>query len=185
MWECKSVRRILENLLVNAVNHGELSRPIIISLTEQSDTVFFSIKNSGNPIDKESSEKTFDPFFRITNETSKQGWGLCLAIVRGLINSLSGTISVKREQQNVFCRAVAIKHSSAFINYQEFSIFTLLYFRHQKYTIQKLTFGRCKFMANTYFGWEFYVFITPIVFFSILILSGFLSFTFHECFILI
>lgn len=40
-------------------------------------------------------------------------------------------------------------------------------------------------MSNTYFGWKVYVFGIPVILFSILIMSGIISFIFHETFIII
>ena len=45
--------------------------------------------------------------------------------------------------------------------------------------------GDIKIMSNTYFGWRVYAFAIPVLFFSILIMAGMISFIFHETFILI
>jgi signal transduction histidine kinase len=103
-WNSKMFRRILENLLTNAVKYGDGDSLITINLITQTKNILLSVHNQGNPIDQENLKKIFEPFIRTNDSIDKKGWGLGLPIVQGLINSLNGEISVQssKEEGTIF-----------------------------------------------------------------------------------
>jgi len=79
-----ALRRILTNLLTNAVRYGE-GRPITIDCSIKNNEIIIEIKDRGNGIDEKHREAIFQPFYRL--EKSQGSKGLGLAIVRQLADT--------------------------------------------------------------------------------------------------
>lgn len=84
-----ALRRILENLLDNAAKYGEPATEIDLRLSTDDECVVLRVSNQGRPI--ESRRDLFAPFRRGRGE-QRPGWGLGLYLVRGLTDSLGGSI---------------------------------------------------------------------------------------------
>lgn len=96
-WDKEAIRRVLENLLTNAIKYGDAKRPIIVLMKElNAETAMFSVQNFGTPISQNDSEKLFGQYQRSEEALagSQQGWGIGLMIVRGLVESMSGKVSL-------------------------------------------------------------------------------------------
>jgi two-component system sensor histidine kinase HydH len=87
------LRRVLVNLILNAVqampNGGELS----IAAGRTQDSAVITVQDTGTGIAAENLEKIFDPFFT----TKAQGQGLGLAVCKRLVEAQGGAITVKSE----------------------------------------------------------------------------------------
>ncbi len=87
------MRRILTNLLTNAVQamqeHGELS----LYAAKEDGSLKIVIEDTGEGIPEEVKSKLFTPLFT----TKSKGQGLGLAVVKRLVESLKGTISFDSE----------------------------------------------------------------------------------------
>lgn len=94
LWNADALRRILENLLSNAVKYGDPTTPITVRLRSRVDRRILFVHNFGPPIAIEDQADLFRPFHRARKaEASHQhGWGLGLALVRGLVEALEGDI---------------------------------------------------------------------------------------------
>src|SRR5690625_84119 len=82
--------RIVENLLLNVIHHGE--EKIVISLEQRDGFGWFIIKNNMFPRGV-STEHIFDKFY-IADETRKYSGGLGLAIVKNLMNKMNAKVDV-------------------------------------------------------------------------------------------
>jgi len=93
-WDSKGIRRILENLCGNAIKYGAPDRAITVSIDQTEEKVEIRVHNEGNPIPPEIQSKIFEPFRRASSvETRKpRGWGLGLALVKGLTEANGGTV---------------------------------------------------------------------------------------------
>jgi len=78
-------KRILNNLLVNAIRYGN-GHPVTVRLAEQEAVPVISILDRGPGIPEEMREAVFRPFFRLENSRSIEtgGSGLGLAVIRQL-----------------------------------------------------------------------------------------------------
>jgi len=95
-WDPSAVRRILENLASNAVKYGSPTDPITVTLMKTSREVQISVHNHGYAIPPEEREHVFDSFSRAARPErgATKGWGLGLAVVKGLTEAHGGTVRV-------------------------------------------------------------------------------------------
>lgn len=94
-WE---LCRILGNLIDNAIyelKNNDISRNLIIELSEDIRSYKFSVKNNGDPIKTEYINKIFEEGF--TTKGNK-GSGMGLAIVKDIIEEYKGTIEVESHE---------------------------------------------------------------------------------------
>jgi signal transduction histidine kinase len=80
------LRRLLRNLLDNAVKHGR--PPVRVALARRAATVEILVTDAGPGVPEGERERIFEPFFR--GESSTQGAGLGLALVRQIARRHGG-----------------------------------------------------------------------------------------------
>lgn len=97
-WDVQALRRVVENLASNAAKYGEPGSPIAISLDARSEpeVITLRVHNDGEPIPEAQREQLFEPFSRSEAVArAKPGWGIGLAIVRGLVEAHGGTVGIE------------------------------------------------------------------------------------------
>ena len=79
--DARRVRRILQNLLGNAVDHAE-GKPIVVHVDSDSDSVAIAVRDYGLGMDADQLERVFDRFWRAdpSRQRTTGGTGLGLAI---------------------------------------------------------------------------------------------------------
>ena len=100
-WNRGGLRRVIENLLVNAVKYGDPTTPVTLQLKEADTKVKVSIHNEGSPIRPEDQATLFDQFRRTKSAQASgmKGWGLGLTLVRGIIEVHGGHVTVESEEK--------------------------------------------------------------------------------------
>lgn len=95
-WDKVNIRRILENLMSNAIKYGAAEAPVLIVLEDLNDSVEIKVINQGNPIPSENQKSLFEQFSRgkAAKDSSITGWGIGLALVRGVADAHNGSVSV-------------------------------------------------------------------------------------------
>lgn len=95
VWDDASLRRVLENLLVNAIKYGD-GTPIAMRLERREQHVLLTVHNQGQPIDVEEVPFLFEPFHRgRAVQPQQKGWGLGLALVRSIVEAHNGKVNVE------------------------------------------------------------------------------------------
>ncbi|MEC8418658.1 MAG: HAMP domain-containing sensor histidine kinase [Pseudomonadota bacterium] len=89
-------RRILDNLVSNAVAHGAVGRPIDIKIYLNADKLVLDVANRGKRIAPESVATLFEPFIRGTEPRNDNviGTGLGLSIVADCARLMHGEVHV-------------------------------------------------------------------------------------------
>jgi two-component system, OmpR family, phosphate regulon sensor histidine kinase PhoR len=92
-----ALESIFGNLITNAVNYTQEGGKITVSLEYGAGPVRIHVIDNGFGIDAKYLDKIFDKFYRVKNERTRYitGTGLGLPIVKGLVDSLGGTITVE------------------------------------------------------------------------------------------
>ncbi len=99
-WDSQRLRQVVSNLLGNAIQHGDRTQLIEMSLNGNHAGVDVAIRSQGTPIPPGEMVKIFDPLVRgASAETVKHNRpgsiGLGLYIARELVIAHGGTIDVK------------------------------------------------------------------------------------------
>lgn len=94
------LKRILGNLVTNAIRYTETGRILVIS-RKRKDFINFEVWDTGIGIDGDDQALVFNEFFKIANENiPNEGFGLGLSIVKQLVSQVIGSeISVKSKKK--------------------------------------------------------------------------------------
>lgn len=95
-WDADRLAQVVQNLLGNALVHGEEQRPVRVVVDGSGPDVELSVHNEGPPIPAQTLERIFDPFRRGAAPHGRdEGLGLGLFIVRSIIEAHGGRIDVR------------------------------------------------------------------------------------------
>ncbi len=90
------IRRMLENLLENAVRYGKENGNIFVSLYRQNNSIILSVKDDGIGIKAEDIPKIWGRFYRAdSSRSNSDGFGLGLALVERTADLHGGKADVK------------------------------------------------------------------------------------------
>jgi signal transduction histidine kinase len=102
------MQQVLGNLLNNAVQHGDTSRPIVVTATREPGAIVLAVANQGRPVPPDAIGQIFEPLFRLPpkrDETFEQRSrvGLGLFIVKQIVESHGGTVGAESlDEKTVF-----------------------------------------------------------------------------------
>lgn len=88
--------RMLYNLIENAFKYNKNNNKVTISYII-SKKVMIVIEDSGVGMKEEDLKRIFEPFYKTDNSRSKEGFGLGLSVVKGIVDKLKGEIEVESE----------------------------------------------------------------------------------------
>lgn len=95
-WNREGLRRVLENLVKNAIKFGKVGRPVIVTLNQDETSAVIDVHNEGNPISKDEQAFIFQQFKKAKRSDGKtSGWGIGLTIVQGIIDAHHGSIKIE------------------------------------------------------------------------------------------
>ncbi len=92
------LRRVLQNLVANALRHGGEAPVVHVSATRQGDNWVFSVKDNGPGIPADEREAVFRPLVRSPSGQWRGGAGLGLSITRKLVERAGGRIWLESVQ---------------------------------------------------------------------------------------
>lgn len=87
------VRRAFNNLINNAIKHGESSKAINVACHLQDGQLLISVKNQGRIIPRKTIDEIFNRYYKLNESTG--GWGIGLAFVKKVAEAHGGDISVE------------------------------------------------------------------------------------------
>ena len=95
------VKEILLNLIGNAIKYTPPDGEVGVHVTARTRDVLFTIRDTGIGIPVTVQDKMFTKFFRAPNVVRQEttGTGLGLYVVKGLVQTLGGTVWFKSEEQ--------------------------------------------------------------------------------------
>jgi signal transduction histidine kinase len=89
--EKKSIDRVIENVLTNAIKYAKDS--IDISLQQEQEKILITISNTFTNLGEKDIANIFDRFYMTDKSRSGKGTGLGLAIAKGLVEKMDGNIT--------------------------------------------------------------------------------------------
>lgn len=95
-WDRAALKRVLENLVGNAVKYGNPGTPITVKTDAAYGRLILSVHNEGAPIPPDEQECIFQMYRRAetAKRNDKGGWGIGLPFVRAVAESHGGSIGV-------------------------------------------------------------------------------------------
>lgn len=109
------VKRILFNLIVNAIKFSEPEAPIQVRCEHTTHELLIQVIDQGIGIPLNEQGKIFELFYRASNVDTRRGLGLGLSIVQKLANTLNGSVSAESpglNQGSTFTVRLPIKHAA-------------------------------------------------------------------------
>jgi signal transduction histidine kinase len=91
----KEIRRVIENLAINAVKYGAPSTPITLTLQQTETQISLTIHNEGDPIALDAQSILFQQFRRTISAEEQTGWGLGLFLAKNITEAHQGTLGVE------------------------------------------------------------------------------------------
>jgi signal transduction histidine kinase len=86
---------VWNNLLVNAIKFTGNGGRISLTLTTHNDAAVVTVQDTGCGMDEETTKRIFDKFYQGDTSHSQEGNGLGLALVKKVIETLGGSITVE------------------------------------------------------------------------------------------
>jgi len=107
------IGQVITNFISNAIKYSPNTKEIIITSSEDKDSVMLCVQDFGIGIPKEKQEKVFDRFFRVSGleQDTYAGLGLGLYIAGEIVKRHSGDIWVESngKKGSTFCFRLSIK----------------------------------------------------------------------------
>ncbi len=94
-----TLESIFGNLITNAIHYTQEGGRIEVAVSRVGENLRVAVKDNGFGIEPKYLGKIFDRFYRVKNDKTRfiNGTGLGLPIVKGLVDSLNGSIGVESE----------------------------------------------------------------------------------------
>ena len=99
VWDGESLKRVLGNLVVNAIKYGNESSPITIRVAGHAEKVTFEVRNEGTSMDTSTLQALFEPFREgnTIRNYEGDGLGLGLFIAKQVVVAHDGGINARCE----------------------------------------------------------------------------------------
>ena len=102
IFDSTAIRRLLENLISNAVKYGNPKEPITISVTDKESDLELKVQNFGNPIPADKQQQIFN--FMNTAEKDKKSvsssWGMGLTLTQMVAEAHGGDIKLMSDEEH-------------------------------------------------------------------------------------
>lgn len=100
IFDGTAIRRILENLVTNAVKHGSRNTPVKIKVDHSEEMVKIRVYNEGKPIPEERQDDIFEFLHTKPQEKGElKSWGMGLSLVKIVAEAHGGQVAVESNDE--------------------------------------------------------------------------------------
>ena len=92
------IKRVIKNLIQNAISYGEPKSPINITIGEIPGFVTIKVKDHGAGISQEDISKIFNKYYSAAKKFRKIGTGLGLYLALQILKAHNGDLNVESEE---------------------------------------------------------------------------------------
>ncbi len=99
-FDATAIRRLLENLVTNAIKYGHSDKPVVIKIKNEEEWLNISVHNHGEPIPIEKQEGifTFLHHGKQQREKKLKSYGIGLTLVKMVAEAHGGTVELRSEE---------------------------------------------------------------------------------------
>lgn len=102
MGDPSAVKRVIENLVVNAIRHS--SGQVTIQLKKCNTSVQLTISNSVNQLSEQDLHHMFDRFYKADQTRTGKGTGLGLPIAKSLMEKMKGSLTAEFTENQLYMK---------------------------------------------------------------------------------
>ena len=95
------LERLLNNYIMNAMNHVNDCKKVVLTVKEEKEFVAIEVFNTGNPISEDEESKIWKVFYKGIDSGSSESHGLGLSIVKTISDILQLTVGLRNEGDGV------------------------------------------------------------------------------------
>lgn len=111
VFDSAMIRRVLENIVNNAVKYGERDTPVTITVNDSVEKVSISVHNQGNPIPAQKQREIFK-FLNTSNGNDPRdlkSWGMGLSLVNAVAKAHGGSLKLESNEDNGTTFTIVLK----------------------------------------------------------------------------
>lgn len=111
VFDATAIRRVVENLVTNAVKYSARNSVIDMKMECTEDEVVIRVHNIGKPIDKDSQSQIFEFLNRgvRSNSTDLEGWGMGLTLVKSVAIAHGGNVDLESSEEHGTTFSISLK----------------------------------------------------------------------------
>lgn len=102
------IKRVLNNLISNAIFYGKKSKNITITLEKNDENVIISVSDEGDGIKEKNIQNIFNKYYSASKKYSNIGVGLGLYIANKIVLSHNGKIEAKNNKDKGACFSIVL-----------------------------------------------------------------------------
>jgi len=101
IFDKTAVKRLVDNLIGNAVKYGSIDKPITISIEDKKDAVAIKVHNWGNPIPPSKQEQIFKftGSAKRNKKSASASWGMGLTLTQIVAEAHGGDINLESDEK--------------------------------------------------------------------------------------
>lgn len=103
-----AMKRAVANIIQNALRYSDSDIDITTGISDDKNTVYFCVCDSGPGIPEDEIERLFQPFTQGDKARGTEGSGLGLAIIKKIVNTHGGDIQLTNREEGGLCAKVLL-----------------------------------------------------------------------------
>ena len=111
VFDGTAVRRVVENLVTNAIKYGARDQPVTVTLEDSFEEIIIKVHNEGESIDEKNQSEIFEFLNRgrVSNNSRLESWGMGLTIVKSVAKAHGGKVNLKSTKEHGTTFSLSLK----------------------------------------------------------------------------